>query len=214
MLGQVAQVTFQLQCAAATGAIEVAAPTAGRDAPARGYTVRVNGDAGFTRSATVFPGGSVTIEGVPPGAQEVSLVNLGANCEVVGSDTRTVSVTAGGLTRDTVGTAFEVVCQAVTGDVRLSTATTGEDRDPDGYTVLFDGELIVFGGGFYYPDYTLRLEPNGSTVLLSIVPGNRTYQLADVAPNCTVSGPNPRAVSVAVGATLDVLFQVGCTNVP
>jgi hypothetical protein len=129
-----------------------------------------------------------------------------------------VLVKAGGLTRDTVLTVFEGTCAAITGDVQLSTTTGGTDPDPNGYTVTVDGQLVLACGWWDYgcePGAPLMLEPNGLQFFFQVQPGEHTYQLGDVAPNCTVLNGNSRTVSVTAGeeATL-VLFGIICADVP
>ncbi|MGH3859325.1 hypothetical protein [Actinokineospora sp.] len=213
-LDQVATVAFQVECRAVTGAIEVAAPTSGRDFDPDGYDVHVDG----VSTARVFAGGSVVVEEVLPGSHVVRLDEFSANCSSSDSPSRTVVVTAGGLTRDTVRTALEVSCQGVTGDVLLTTTTAGADLDQNGYTLMLDGELVVLPPCGFYDYYceegTLFLEPNGDRFFAQVPPGDHTYQLGDIASNCTVNGSNPRTVSVAVGETSALLFDVSCTDVP
>ena len=125
---------------------------------------------------------------------------------------------AGGLARDTARTAFTIECQAVTGGVLLRTSTTGNDLDPNGYTLLIDGDPLTeplpddpYG---YYGRADVRFSLSDRRLFERVPPGNHTYELTDVAPNCGVDGTNPQAVSVTVGATSDVVFDVVCTNVP
>lgn len=131
---------------------------------------------------------------------------------------QTVMVTAGRLTRDTARTTFEGSCQAITGDVQLLTTTRGADPDPNGYTVMADGQIVIAPCGYwdYYcdPGEPLMLVPNGSHFFFQVAHGDHTYQLGDIAPNCAVNGDNPRTVSVALGETAAVVFDVTCTDVP
>ena len=214
VLGQVATASFQVECRAVTGAIQVAAPTSGRDFDPDGFEVQVDG----VSKTQVFANGLVVVEGVGPGSRVVTLDGFSANCSSSGSPSRTVLVTAGGLTRDTVSTTFQMSCQAVTGDVLLSTTTAGADLDPNGFTLILDGELVVLPPCGFYDYYceegTLLLELNGDRFFAQVPPGDHTYQLGDIASNCTVNGSNPRTVSVALGETSALLFDVSCTDVP
>ncbi len=209
-LGRVASVAFQVECRAVTGAIEVAAPTSGRDFDSDGYTVQVD-DVPRTQ---VFAGGSVVVEGVLPGAREVRLDDFSTNCHLIGSASQTVLVTAGGLTRDTVRAIFEGSCEAIAGDVQLLTTTRGVQRDQNGYTVTADGQLVLAPCGFndYYCDagVPLMLVPNGSYMFIQVAAGDHTYQLGDVASNCTVLDGNSRTVAVSFGETSVVRFEVTC----
>lgn len=217
VLGQLAVVRFQLECRAVTAAVEVAAPTSGRDVDPDGYTVVVDQGSASERSATVFANGSVTLGPLAPGTHVASLGGLSDNCALTGSGSIEFGVTIGGLTRDTARVAFAVSCQRVTGDVRLSTTTTGEDRDP-GYTLLLDGvEVVEFVGYsfyYYYDTVPVVLGSDDTRLFEQVPPGNHTYELTDIAPNCAVEGTNPRAFSVSIGAISEVVFHVVCTDIP
>ena len=205
------RVTFQVECRGVTGAIQVAAPTSGRDYDPDGFTVYLD-DVLKTR---VFPGSWVVIEDVPPGPHAVRLDGFSANCDLSGSPTQTVQVQAGELTRDTASATFQAACEAITGDVELSTGTAGADPDPNGYTVILDGQLVLEPCGWYdygcQPDTPLLLEASGSHLFEQLPPGDHTYQLGDLAPNCTVNGSNPRTVSVVIGQTSAAMFDVDCS---
>jgi hypothetical protein len=208
--GEVASTAFQVACRAVTGAIEVVVPTSGRDFDPDGYTVRLDDAA----AAQVFPGGSVVVEGVSPGSHLVTLDDISANCRLTGPPNQTVRVSAGGLTRDTVRARFDGSCQAVTGDVQLFTTTEGVDLDPNGYTVTVDGELVIGTCGYWdygcEPGAPLTLAPNGNHFFPQVAAGDHTYQLGDIASNCTVAGGDTRTVSTIVGETVAVLFDVSC----
>lgn len=201
---------FQVECRAVTGAIEVAAPATGRDFDANGYRVRVDDAV----QARVYAGGSVVVEDLPPGSHVVTLDDFSPNCRPIGAPAQTVLVTAGGLTRDTVGVAFESSCEAITGDVQVLTTTVGHQRDANGYTLTIDGVLAIAPCGFYdydcEPGAPLMLPPNGSNLLFSVSPGDHTYQIGDVSSNCTVAGGSSRRVSVLVGELVSAAFEVRC----
>ncbi len=211
---QVAVAAFQVECRAVTGAIEVAAPASGRDFDPDGLTVHLD-EVPRTR---VFLGGSVVLDGLPPGTHVVGLDGFSENCGLGGPPTQTVQVTAGGLTRDTVRATFVTSCQAVTGDVQLLTATAGADTDPNGYTLVLDGQLVIEPCGFYdyycHPGAPLMLAPNGDAWFPQLPAGDHTYELGDIAPNCTVNGSNPRTVPVAAGVTSVALFELTCHDLP
>ncbi|MGH7629985.1 MAG: hypothetical protein ACREOF_11525 [Gemmatimonadales bacterium] len=210
-LGQLSVVQFRLECRAVTAAVEVVAPTSGRDVDPDGYTVVVDQGSASELTTTVFANGSVTVEGLAPGTHVASLGGLSDNCALTGSGSIEFGVTTGGLTRDTARVAFAVSCQRVTGDVRLSTTTTGENRDP-AYWVLFDGvQLLEFDYYYYYYGVPVVLGPNDTRLFEQVPPGNHTYELTDIAPNCVVEGTNPRAVSVSIGAISELAFHVVCT---
>src|SRR5205823_14079816 len=62
---------------------------------------------------------------------------LPSYCTVSGQNPRTVTVATSGTT-----TTFTITCAALpppTGDLTFTNSTTGQDLDPDGYTVTVDG---------------------------------------------------------------------------
>jgi len=83
------------------------------------------------------------------------------------------------------------------GRLRVSIQTTGGDRDNDGYT-------LVVGSNIH------RFLFTNTTADVSIAAGTYTVSLEHVAENCTVSGANPRSVTLTSGQTLDVAFDVVC----
>jgi hypothetical protein len=211
--GQLAVVEFRVECGAVTAAVEVMAPTSGRDWDLEGYPVRVDDGSGTVLHARVLANNSFTVTGLGAGTYVVSLGPSGPNCALDGPGSRTVSVTVGGLVRDTARASFQVACTAVTGDVDVTVATAGAPSDPDGYTLHIDGELVqVFDYYFYgYGSFPLRILSGGSYLDSRVEPGDHTYELTDIAPNCAVGGSNPATVSVAVGAVSAIAFNVTCT---
>jgi hypothetical protein len=82
--------------------------------------------------------------------------------------------------------------------LRITTATTGVELDSDGYVTSIDGKSP---------------QPVGVQATLTIdrLPdGEHSVELSGLAPNCEVSGENPRTASVQVGATASVAFAVVC----
>jgi Tol biopolymer transport system component len=85
------------------------------------------------------------------------------------------------------------------GTLAISTTTTGEGADPDGYTVQLDSELPQAIGP------TAALDP------IELAPGDYVVTLAGVAANCAVMGQNPRSITVLAAGTSTVVFQVTCS---
>jgi hypothetical protein len=84
------------------------------------------------------------------------------------------------------------------GSIRVTTATTGSDLDPDGYFVRVDGG----------PDQLIGT--NATITITGVAAGDHTLSLSHVAPNCAVDGANPRTVSVTSEATTEITFAVTC----
>src|SRR3989442_9159121 len=83
---------------------------------------------------------------------------------------------------------FDVSCVAVTGSVQVTTATSGIDLDPDGYTVLLDN-------GQQRP-----LGVNRTAVIEGGSGGDHSVILFGAVGNCALAGDNPRTVHVTTGA--------------
>src|SRR5205823_13435610 len=103
-----------------------------------------------------------------------------------------LSVRAG----DTTKVAIAGSCVAT--GVQITTATTGADRDADGYAVFLDGSLAAVVG------------VNGSIAITRLSAGGHVVALGEVAANCNVARPHPRSVTVANGQVRPAPFAVSC----
>jgi len=90
-----------------------------------------------------------------------------------------------------------------TGDLTVTTSTTGTDLDPDGYTVSLDGT-------------TSQPIPNSSdgVTFNNLSAGNHPVELSGVASNCSVTGGASHTVTVIAGQTISHTFSVSCTAIP
>ncbi len=86
------------------------------------------------------------------------------------------------------------------GDLNVTTATTGADLDPDGYTVTVDGTTDQ------------PIEINGSVTFGGLSAGSHTVALSGVAPNCSVGGGNSQTVTVPSRGTVTAPFSASCTT--
>lgn len=84
--------------------------------------------------------------------------------------------------------------------VEVSTATTGEDLDADGYTAVLAGALRQDVGVV------------DTVTFAGIAGASYQVELQEVADNCRVEGSNPRGVTVAEADTAATTFSVTCTN--
>ena len=82
--------------------------------------------------------------------------------------------------------------------LEITTATTGSQLDPDDYTFIVDG-----GAG-------QSIGINGDATLTGLEPGAHEVGLTGVAPNCAVTGSNPRTVTAVADETTTVSFDVEC----
>jgi hypothetical protein len=87
------------------------------------------------------------------------------------------------------------------GTVKVTTSTSGESPDGDGYTVSIDGGTPVAIG------------VSDEVIIPDVEPGDHPVVLGGVALNCTVgSGINQRIATVPVGDTVRVAFTVTCVS--
>src|SRR2546425_6545323 len=173
------------------GPLAVTVATSGSDIAPDGYTVTVDG----SLSQSVGANGLVTFTGLAAGDHTVSLSGVASNCTVSGDSQRTISLIAG-----VVGTtSFSVSCAAIpkTGNVTVTTNTTGSSLDPDGYTVTVDGNA------------SKAIGTNGSVSFADLSAGDHSVALSGVASNCSVSGGDSRTVTVPAGGTPPATFPGG-----
>lgn len=171
-----------------TGALEVTTTTSGDPHDPDGYTLQL--DSGLP----IAIGSAVTFPRLSAGDHVVLLSGFAATCSVVGQNPRTVSVAAGGTT----AVSFEVTCAATTGSLEITTATTGESLDPNGFTVSLDGAQ---------PRTT---SINTTLAIPNLAPGAHTVAVGDVAGNCAAAEPISQAVTVSPGVAASVRFTITC----
>ena len=85
-----------------------------------------------------------------------------------------------------------------TGTIEITSTTSGERPDADGYTVTIDGGA------------PLALGNNATLRLSDVTAGDHQLELSGMAPNCATNGANPLPVAVPGGGTTPVSFQVEC----
>jgi hypothetical protein len=196
--GSTASTSFAVSCSATppqTGDLTVATTTGGSNPDADGYTVTLDESSG----RAIGTNASTTFTGLTAGSHTVVLSGVAGNCTASDGTSRTVDVPAGG----TASASFTVSCAAVGGDgsLTVTTNTTGSSLDPDGYTVTVDGSA------------SQAIAANGS-VSFTGPAGDHQVELSGVAANCTVSGANPRSVTVPAGGTTSTQFDVSCAGAP
>jgi hypothetical protein len=192
--GATSLAAFTIACSPTTGSIRVTTATTGADLDPDGYAIKVDAGAGWPGPVN----GATIIANLPAGEHAVALEGVAPNCVIDGASPRQVSVDAGASAE----VAFAVTCAALTGELRVTTATTGADLDADGYTVTVDGG----------PARPVAVQ---DTILIAgPTAGDHTVALDGVAANCAVDGANPRTVMIASGATAEVAFTVTCRAVP
>jgi hypothetical protein len=197
--GATATITFAVGCVAPppiVGVLRITTSTTGQDQDANGYTFTVDGG----QSQPIGLNGATSLDQTAAGSHIVALSDVAGNCSVADGATKTATVTSGATTT----LAFSITCAPIppsVGAIRVTTTTTGDDRD-DGYTLTLDG-----GGN-------QAIGANGAATLSNLVPGQHSVALSDVAANCAVSGEASRTVTVSAGGTINVDFSVACTALP
>jgi hypothetical protein len=194
--GSTSTVDFAVTCAAASGTLAVATTTSGSGSDPDGFALLLDG----AEQGAIGASATVNLTGLPSGTHLVGLTGLAANCQVVGENPRSVTITPG----QTAQVPFAVACAEPapsTGTLEITTATAGSDPDPDGYTVRVDG-------GPAQP-----IGPNATITLANYPASAHAVRLLGLAPNCTLAGTNPAPVTVPNGGTGQVAFSVSCTPV-
>jgi hypothetical protein len=191
--GNTINVSFTVTCSATTGSIEVTTATNGPGSDPDGFMLVLDG----SENGPIGTSATTTLSGLTPGAHALGLTALAANCQVVGENPRTVTVTAGQTTQ----VPFAITCSSPpssTGTLRLTTATSGSPTDPDGYTVSIDGAPAQSIG------------TNATLTLTALSVGTHTVRLGGLASNCQLSGANPRSATIAEGQTTTITFTITC----
>jgi hypothetical protein len=86
-----------------------------------------------------------------------------------------------------------------TGELTVTVSTTGEDPDPDGYTLNLDGQPWT------------SIESNG-TGTFTVDEGDHTVELGGIAANCSVGGGRTRGVRVLADQDQSISFEVTCVS--
>ncbi len=174
------------------GTVRVTATTSGPNPDTDGYTVSLDGGTGLALAST---GGEVFFTNIAPGTGSVELTDVAGNCTVDGANPASATVTAG----DTTTVAFDVTCTALASDLVVTTATTGDSLDADGYVVIVGADSAA-------------IDINGTHTFADVAPGDIDVTLDGVAPNCTVTGGATQTVTVPVGANGTADFEIVCVG--
>jgi hypothetical protein len=205
----VAQVDFAVVCTATSGVIAIVVGAAGTNVDGA-YDITLDG----ATELSVGLDGPAYVGAVPAGDHVVSL-DAPHNC-LVENSSQTVSVTTGGLVRDTVEARFAVTCGTVGWNVRITAPTVGVVPPSTRYRV-------VHGASGYWdiasPVTELgSLDPNG-TLTAHVDTGEHwlnywhVFRLEDVPSSCSVSDPHPYpdpGFTVPASGVLKVEFKVAC----
>jgi Tol biopolymer transport system component len=173
-------------------ALEIRTATSGTELDPDGYGVTIDADP--ARAIGLVD--SLFVDPLAAGPHAVTLGGLADNCSVTGGPTVSVTVEAG----KTATVVYAVFCGPTHGRIVVTTVTTGDSLDPDGYAVQVDDT----GQG--------PIGPNDSLPIGGVAPGDHQVTLSGVAANCSVGGDNPRSVTVTAGGEDSVTFAVSCAR--
>jgi hypothetical protein len=183
------------------GDVMLATATTGAGQPA-GYTMNVTEPSGDLTTLTFAATESKMFTGVAAGDYRLEITDIPANCALSsGINPRTVTVVDGGA----VSSTFNITCTATTattGTLMIATATTGGSQ-PQGY------QLHITGNG---QTADPSIGASDTVTFTGVEAGNYSVELRAVPTNCTVSGANPRTVTVPAGGPGSTTFQVSCTT--
>ncbi|HET6836488.1 MAG TPA: hypothetical protein VFH24_00525 [Gemmatimonadales bacterium] len=188
---------FAVQCGATSGTITVSSVTTGEGSDPDGYDVLLDG----SEQGTIGMNATTSLSGLTPGSHTVGLTGIAANCQVAEANPQSVTVSGG----QSLQVAFSLTCSnpgPSAGTIQVTTSTSGATPDADGYGVSVDG-------GPSQP-----IGANDALALPNLSAGQHSLQLSGVAGNCTVSGSNPRRVSVPADGSVTAAFAVTCTSPP
>jgi hypothetical protein len=199
MDAEIAPISFAAACTATSGVIGVVVEAPGTDVKGsfRGLLDRA-------RSFLVGTIKPVYLTSVPAGDHLVSLVApLNCSFEI---DRQSVTVTAGGLIRDTVEVAFSVTCLPhgpVT--LRVTAHTTGSLP-----TAPFSVWICRMSCMEYGSSFVGLLQPNG-TLVSGPAPGRYGLFLQDVPKTCSVQSEPPTwSFTIPPGAIFKIEYRIQC----
>ena len=192
------------------GDIQVTVSTLGTDLDPDGYDVLVDG----SYKATIGVNGSQMVR-ARAGSHEVELGDVASNCEVQGTLTRGVSVTAGGMSQ----APFSVQCTGIpSGTPALSVSSTslvflaamGEDAASQTLTVQNTGDEDLTWSASV-TDSWIGVSPEsgslgaGESALLTVTASTGSLTAGDHTGTITVTAPgadnSPQSVSVKLTVT-------------
>ena len=197
--GATTDVAFKVTCLA-NGIVQIAVATTGTDVPAAYDFNATEVLDGWGHVGSIPANGTVSFA-VAPGRYVVKLT-VPLNCTVVqGGSASYVDVASGATSR----VAFSVTCIAP-GRLRVTVATTGPNA-PSAHALGVDPIPNDFGAPIFR--YSVQVRSNGVT-LTTVLPVGRHVATLEVVDGCTVTSPNPLAVTLTSGVTTNLGFTVAC----
>jgi len=174
--------------------LRITVSTSGADVDTDGYFLSIDQS---REPVQVGSNGSVTFYGVGVGAYHLTLTGLAPNC-VMDPGSTEVAVLSPGLD---MSAELHVTCSAF-GAVQVTVATTGDDRDGNGYAVAVNGPAM---------SSSADIPTSDATGVVRVPAGHYTVQLRGVAANCDGADLGPRELDVVSGETHTLDFAIVCT---
>jgi hypothetical protein len=175
------------------GAVLVGVATTGELVESDHFRVRLDGVSETAVTGTE----DVLFDPVASGEHVVTLDDYPLRCRAEEGTARTVTVS----TADTAVARFDVACPKNSGEVVIRLVMTGEDQDPNGFTVVLDGQpqgSKLFGGSLGF----------------QVAAGSHSVEVTDRTASCPVNGEAARTVPVPPGGTVTVDFEITCSLSP
>ncbi len=171
----------------AVGQLLLVTTTGGEDVDPDGYTYSVDGGP----AQPIASNASVPVAQVLAGTRTIAFAGVAGNCQAA----TTVPVVVTLAANESREIRFDVTCEP---RLRVFATTTGEDLD-----VAF---LVAIDAG------ALRLaRPNTRLDLSGVPPGSHELRIAGVAPNCILTGPGQRQITVPADAITTIQLEVACS---
>jgi len=161
------------------------------------FTWKLSIDDGAPHAISSAITGTLKFDSLSAGGHRMLVSDLPKNC-TTGKDDREIDVPSG----DSVLVSIQVVCTRVTGDVAVTVSTNGPDRDPNGYSLVVDGQPVM----------ALPASTSVTRLVAKLKPGNHIFSLAGVANNCSVTNGAATAF-VSAGKSVLALLNVDCVAV-
>ena len=139
------------------------------------------------RRSSILPDANYQFTRLAPGTHVVSLSTLPSNCRAEGATTRSITL----VSRQLAPVVFVVSCVAVTAVLVVDVATSGEDRDLDGFAIQIDD------------NFATPVASNNRVLVypLPLTAGSHTVRFGGVAPNCVLAEPAAIEIEVRAGGT-------------
>jgi hypothetical protein len=172
------------------GTLEITTTTSGPEPDPDGYLVSVDGSEPVALGSNAI----LRLPDLSAGPHSLELSGLADNCSVPAGTHINVSVSVD----EVAAASYIITCAPTVGSIQVTTTSTGNPPDSNGYRLLVDGVD------------NQPMAAQATVTLSPVSPGTHALGLGDLAGTCAVTGENPRSVTVVAGDTATVTFEVAC----